>query len=101
MRRYPLLPMLLGSVLTALMLIFPVLGILEWITMIPMLIGVYLFCENENHSLKRAYGCGFLTVYIFYFIIYHWFVNLYPLDFVGMDEASSAVVVVAGWFGLS
>lgn len=100
MRRYPLLPMLLGSVLTALMLIFPVLGILEWITMIPMLIGVYLFCKNENHSLKRAYGYGFLTVYIYYFIIYHWFVNLYPLDFVGMDEASSAVVVVAGWFGL-
>jgi apolipoprotein N-acyltransferase len=33
--------------------------------------------------------------------LYHWFVYLYPLDFVGLDEASSLVVVLAGWLGLS
>jgi hypothetical protein len=38
-RQLPLL--LLGAVLTALTLIYPVIGILEWVTMIPILIGAY------------------------------------------------------------
>ena len=96
----PILLLIMGTVLTALILIFPQLGLLQWFTMIPLSIGVFRLCEQENCSLKKAYGYGFLAVYVFYVVIYHWFINLYPLDFVGMDEASSAVVVVAGWLGL-
>ncbi len=96
----PLPMLLLGAVLTALTLIFPVIGLLEWVTMIPLFIGAYRLCEREDCTLRRAYGYGFLTVYVFYFVIYHWFVRLYPLDFVGMDNASSAVVIAAGWLGL-
>ncbi len=89
-----------GAVFTALTLIFPQFGILEWITMIPLVVGAFRLCENPACTLKRAYGYGFLTVYVFYFVIYHWFVNLYPLDFVGMDNVSSAIVIAAGWLGL-
>ena len=97
-RQLPLL--LLGAVLTALTLIYPVIGILEWVTMIPILIGAYRLCEADSCTLRKAYGYGFLTVYVFYVVIYHWFVNLYPLDFVDMSNAASAVVIAAGWFGL-
>lgn len=97
-RQFPLL--FTGAVLTALTLIFPEVGILEWVTMIPLMIGAYRLCESGECTLRRAYGYGFLTVYMFYFVIYHWIVNLYPLDFVGMDNASSAVVIAAGWLGL-
>ena len=96
----PLSLMFIGAVLTALTLVFPQLGLLEWVTMIPLIIGAVRLCEQENCSLKKAYFYGFLTVYAFYVVIYHWFLYLYPLDFVGMDEASSAVVVAAGWLGL-
>lgn len=92
--------LLIGAVLTALTLIFPQVGLLEWLTMIPMMVGVFRLCEDDSFTLKKAYGYGFLTIYVFYFIIYHWIVNLYPLDFVGMDNASSAVVIAAGWLGL-
>ena len=95
------LPMLLiGAVLTALTLIFPQFGLLEWLTMIPLCAGVYRLCEDDSCTLKRAYGYGFLTVYVFYFVIYHWFVHLYPLDFVNMSNSASAVVIAAGWLGL-
>ncbi len=100
-KRGAVLPwLILGAVLTALTLIFPEVGILEWLTMIPLVLGAMRLCERQDTTLKRAFGYGFLTVYVFYVVIYHWIVNLYPLDFVGMDEASSAVVVALGWFGL-
>ncbi len=95
------LPYLLGgAILTALTLIFPQVGILEWLTMVPLLIGVYRLCEDPACSLKQAYGYGFLTLYVFYFIIYHWIVYLYPLDFIEMDRFSSGVVTAVAWLGL-
>lgn len=94
-------PLLLGAVLTGLTLVFPVLGFLEWVTLIPLFVGAYRLANSDSHGLWRTYWYGFLTVFTFYFVIYHWFTYLYPLDFVGMDHISSAVVIVAGWAGLS
>ena len=93
--------MLIGVSLTALTLIFPKIGFLEWITLIPFFFGTFIYCANEKKSLWRTYLSGFLTIFVYYFIIYHWFLSLYPLDFIEMDNASSAVVVAAGWIGLS
>lgn len=93
--------MLLGVALTALTLIFPKIGFLEWITLIPLFLGAFIYCADEKRSLWRIYWGGFLTIFVYYFIVYHWFLSLYPLDFVGMDNASSVVVVAAGWIGLS
>ncbi len=99
-RKRPLLLMLAGVALTALTLIFPSVGCLEWLSMIPLIIGLFLFCEDTASSFKRAYAYGFLTVYVYYFLIYHWFVNLYPLDFAGLDNGASLAVIAAGWLGL-
>ena len=93
--------MLISMVLTALTLIFPKLGFLEWISLIPFFLGVFIYCADEEKGLWRTYWCGFLTVFVYYFVVYHWFISLYPLDFIGMDNASSVVVVIAGWIGLS
>jgi len=95
-----LLPLLAGAVLTALTLVFPQFGLLEWITMIPLASGVFHLCSSPRCTLKRAYGYGFLTVFVYYFVLYHWITHLYPLDFVGLDSGASAAVVAAGWLGL-
>lgn len=99
-KRQPLLLMLAGAFLTALTLIFPTVGILEWLTMIPMVMGLFLFCESPHATFKKSYAYGFLTVYFYYFLIYHWFTNLYPLDFAGLDNGASLAVIGAGWLGL-
>ena len=93
--------MLIGVALTALTLIFPKIGFLEWVTLTPFFLGAFAYCADKRRSLWRTYGCGFLTVFVYYFIVYHWFLSLYPLDFAGLDEQSSVVVVAAGWLGLS
>lgn len=90
----------LGAGLTALTLIFPQIGMLEWFSMIPMAMALYRLTDREI-SLWRAYRLGFLTVFVFYFALYHWFLYLYPLDFVGLDRVASVAVVVAGWLGLT
>lgn len=99
--KFALPAMLTGVALTALTLIFPQIGFLEWITLIPLFLGTFVYCSNEKRGLWRTYWAGFLTIFTYYFVIYHWFLSLYPLDFVGMDNASSVVVVLAGWIGLS
>ena len=85
----PLLLLLFGAVLTALILVFPILGALQWISMIPIFIGVYRLFESPLLKFKKAYLYGFLTVYVYYFILYHWFVSLYPLDFVGLEPVAA------------
>ena len=92
--------LLVGALLTGLTLVFPYVGFLEWLTMIPLFIGAYRLCESTEYTLKRTYFYGFLTVFAFYFVNYHWFLYLHPLDSVGIDRFSSAVIVTAGWVGL-
>lgn len=100
LRRRELLFLLLGAALTAITLILPEIGLFEWVTLLPLLIGLWRLCEREDFLLRHAYFYGFLTTYVFYFFIYHWFINLYPLDFVGLSRPAAAVVVAAGWLGL-
>ena len=88
-----------SAILTAFTLVFPKLGWLEWISLIPM-IGV-LLAKCDTLTDKQSYWHGFGAVYAYYFVIYHWFLALYPLDFVGLGSEASVVVVLAGWFGLS
>lgn len=76
------------------------LSLLQWVSMIPLTLGTCALLFENQCGAKKAYWYGFLTIFFYYFIIYHWFVNLYPLDFVGMDEQSSLVVIAAGWLGL-
>lgn len=90
----------LGAALTALTLIVPQVGFLEWFTLIPVAVALFRLTDG-GLSLRKAYGYGFLTVFVFYFVLYHWFVYLYPLDFVGLGNAASVAVVIAGWLGLT
>ncbi len=88
-----------GAALTALTLVFPILGVLEWISLIPMIAVVFM--KWDTLTAKESYWHGFGAVYAYYFVVYHWFLRLYPLDFVGLGPGASVVVILAGWLGLS
>ncbi len=95
----PLL-LILGASMTALTLVFPHIGFVQWVCMIPMILPLFELCDDPSFTNRRAYGYGFLTVYVYYLILYHWFVNLYPLDFAGLEPTGALAVIAAGWFGL-
>lgn len=99
-KRYLLLA--LSGVLTGLMLVFPRIGFFEWLTLVPL--GIFLLCEADAPSLRLrgTYGYGFFFFFCFYVVVFHWFINLYPLDFIdGMTPAAAVAVVLAGSLGLS
>ena len=66
-KRYAL-PLLLGggALLTALTLVFPQAGFLEWVTMVPLLDGAFLLCGREGVRLGKCYLYGFFTVFALY-----------------------------------
>ena len=97
--RIALLP--LGALLMALCLLFPKIGALQWFFMVPMLL--YLFGKNEREriSIRKAYGLGLLYFYAFYLVIWHWFVDLYPMEFAGVSKGEAIGLIAICWLGLS
>ena len=59
----------LSAVLTGLTLVFPVLGFLEWVTLIPACLFLFRFASDETVRLRRLYGYG-----CFFFYFYSLFV---------------------------
>lgn len=102
-RRYKkFLLLFISAVLTGLTLVFPKIGLLEWLTLIP--VGIFLLSEapKDGYRLRAMYGYGFFFFLCFYVVVFHWFVNLYPLDFIeGMTRPAAIAVVLAGCVGLS
>ena len=92
----------LGAVLTGITLVCPKLGIIEWVTMIPAALTLISICSDGRVRRRGLYGYGFFYFMCFYLVNYHWFINLYPLDFIdGMTKGAAVAVVLAGWVGLS
>ncbi len=92
----------LGGGLTGLTLALPEIGIIEWISLIPSALVLINICADERVRYRSLYGYGFFFFMCFYLVNFHWFINLYPLDFVdGMTKPAALAVVCAGWFGLS
>ena len=90
-----------GGILTALPLIFPSLGFLQWVSLIPMALALMWLAEGEKARLGRAYGMGMLFFMCYYAVTFHWFYYMYPLDFAGVSNGISLIIVSLGCFGIS
>ncbi len=101
-KRYCFLLLAAGGLLTGLTLVCPTVGFLEWLTLVP--VGIFLLdCATDpTLRLRRLYGYGLFFFLSFYLVVFHWFVNLYPLDFIdGMTKGAALAVVLVAWLGLS
>lgn len=91
----------LGAFLTALTLMIPSIGFLEWVSLVPAAMVFIITARDGSVGYKQMYLYGFVYYMSFGLSIFHWFINLYPLDFAGMTKPAAAVVVIVAWFGLS
>ena len=99
--KFRFLLLAIGGILTSLTLIFPTVGFLEWITLIPAAFVLLVASDRKELKIRKFYGYGFVFFMCYYLVIYHWFFYMYPLDFTGMSRSASAVVVAVAWLGLS
>lgn len=91
-----------SAILTGLTLVFPAVGFLEWLTLIPACLFLFRFASDEGVRLRTLYGYGCFFFYCYYLTVFHWFLNLYPLEFVdGMSKLGALAVVLVAWLGLS
>ena len=98
--RIPLMLIASGA-LSSLPLIFNSLGFLQWIALIPAFLALVWSVDNERVRLRGLYGRGLIFYWSYYAVTLHWFFYMYPLDFAGLNNAASLVVVLVACFGLS
>lgn len=92
----------LSALITGLCLVFPVIGLVQWISLLPTVLFLLVFASDGRLRLRSLYAYGIYFFAIYYLVTYHWFVNLYPLDFIdGMTKGSAIFVVLFSWIGLS
>lgn len=92
----------ISGLLTGFTLVFPKVGIIEWLTLAPLALFFFGTANDEKLKPRHFYGYGFFYFMCFYIVNFHWFVNLYPLSFIdGMTKGLATVVVLVAWFGLS
>ena len=93
--------LLLGGIIMSLSVIFPKRGFISWIGMIPSAAMLMTAARDGTVRLRRMYGYGFLYFFTFYSMGFHWFIAMYPLEFVGgMSRPEALLVVLVATFGL-
>ncbi|MBO7302582.1 MAG: apolipoprotein N-acyltransferase [Clostridia bacterium] len=96
------LVLMLSGALTGLTIAIPEIGFLEWITIVPAAIILLKRGFDGDIKLKRIYLDGFIFFYGFYLVCYHFFLSMYPLDFIsGMTDGTAAAAVAVCWLGMA
>ena len=80
---------------------FECFGFAVWLGLVPLFFALKWICETPGRKYRHAYAYGLFYFECFYAVCFHWFTELYPLDFTGLDKFSSLLVVITAWFGLS
>ena len=87
-----------SGALLALPIAFPAFWLAGWIAPIPVL---YLeLCKKEKDSYLRAYGRGMCFFWFFGIVVFHWFTQLYPLDFLGFEKSDALITVLLATLGI-
>lgn len=94
-------PLLVGSAfLTALTLMLPQVGFLEWLTLIPFALVLFSFTEHGT-PVKKVFWHLLLFFGVYFFALFHFFVTMYPMDFLGISKGAAVIVVVVAWLGMT
>lgn len=88
----------LSGALTALPMIVPSLWFVAWFSASPVL--YFEFFGSDKDSYPSSYRRGMSFFFVFGLITFYWFLELYPLDFLGFDKASALFVVLLASIGI-
>ena len=92
----------ISGVLVGLSVILPEhFGIFEWVALVPFFLTLLPEGERVTPQARRYFTSGFLFYLTYGLTYFHWFWALYPLDFTGLDDLESIVVILLAWMGLS
>ena len=93
--------LILSGAVSALPLVIPSLGFMQWISIIPCAIVLYIIADGEKITKKSAYLLGFSFFMSYYAVVFHWFIYMYPMEFAGISKGAALVVVIFATLGVS
>ncbi|MBE6534767.1 MAG: apolipoprotein N-acyltransferase [Ruminococcaceae bacterium] len=94
--------LIISGVLTGLTVAFPAVGFFQWLTIIPAVLILLRRGSDKKVKLRSMYLDGLIFFYGYYLVCYHFFLSMYPLDFIeGVTKGTAAIVVTISWLGLS
>ena len=100
-RKYKIALLCISGLLTALTVVYPTVGFLEWVTIIPAAMALICVADDREIKLGRVYLYGTAFFMSYYLVIYHWFLYMYPLSFMDVSKGVAVLVVLVAWIGLS
>ncbi len=86
----------LSAVLSSLPFTFPNLFLLTLVSP-----SVFFFFLLKEERLKSSFFLSLVFSATYYLGVHYYFIALYPLDFAGLSNALSLIVVFLGWVGIS
>lgn len=89
------------GILMALPLVYSATGILQWISLIPTAIILYLLVDDITVKYKKIYLLGLSYFFPFYIVVFHWFYYMHPMDFAGLSGMASLFVVTLACVGMA
>lgn len=95
----PLFLLFCSAFLSALPMTFSSLFFLSWFSFIPFF--AVMIKSLGRTTFFSALGRGVWFGFFYHFFIYFWFLWLYPLDFTGIGNTTSVLVVLLAWLGIS
>lgn len=93
--------LMLSGAFTALPLVIPSLGFLQWIAIIPCAMLLYIMSDGVSIAKRKAYLLGLTFFMSYYVVVFHWFFYMYPMEFAGISKGAALVVVIVATLGLS
>ena len=88
-----ILILFLSGILAALPLVIPQLAAIAWVSVTPLIYIIFKSDKPYRHGLVWSIG--------YYGVLYYWFIYLYPLDFAGLSNGQSVVLVMVAWIGMA
>jgi apolipoprotein N-acyltransferase len=88
-----ILVLFLSGIVTALPLVIPQLAPIAWAAVTPLIYIIYKSEKPYRHGLIWSIG--------YYGVLYYWFIYLYPLEFAGLSNGQSVVLVMVAWIGMT
>ena len=89
-----------SAALTALSLMFTPTSFLAWFSLAPFIYIIIAESEKKKNPVK-IYFTGLLWSFLYYFVIYHWFTYLYPMEFMEVSKLEAVGIIAVCWIGLS
>lgn len=95
MKNYILI--LLSAFMMGLSFTFKESSLIAWVGLVPYFYVVF----NEKLTSKKAFKYGIAYGVTFYLFLLLWLFEMYPLNWLGLSNKDSIIVIVLGWIGFS